>query len=61
MKMKRSVYKFVLIDEFGDPLRKFANKQEATPYLTDGAKLVRLPPQPNPYEMALLLVGDALI
>jgi hypothetical protein len=61
MKIKRSVYKFLLVDEFGDPLRKFASKQEATPYLTNGARLVKLPPQPNPYEMAILLVGEALI
>ena len=61
MKIKRSVYKFLLIDEFGDPIRKFASKQEATPYLTNGARLVKLPPQPNPYEMAILLVGEALI
>lgn len=61
MKMKTSVYKFILIDEFGDAIRKFATKQEATPYLTNGAKLVKLPPQPNLYEMATLLVGEALI
>jgi hypothetical protein len=59
--MKSSVYKFLLIDEFGDSIRKFASKQEATPYLTDGAKLVKLPPQPNPYEMAKLILGEALL
>ena len=59
--MKQSVYKYILIDEFGDPLRKFANKTEATPYLTDGAKLVKLPPQPNAYAMATLLLEEALI
>ena len=59
--MKKSVYKYILIDEFGDSLRKFASKTEATPFLTNGAKLVKLPPQPNPYETAILLVGEALI
>jgi hypothetical protein len=59
--MKSSAYKFLLIDEFGDSIRKFASKQEATPYLTDGAKLVKLPPQPNPYEMATLILGEALL
>jgi hypothetical protein len=56
-----SVYKFVLIDEFGGACRKFASKLEATPYLTSGTRLVALPKEPraNLYEQALLLVGEA--
>lgn len=56
-----SQYKYVLIDEFGGALRRFASKAEATPYLTDGARLQALPKQPkaNPYAVALLLVGEA--
>lgn len=54
-----SVYKFVLIDEFGDPIRKFATKQEAKPYLTEGTKLVMLPKQPSLYQQALLLLGES--
>jgi hypothetical protein len=57
--MKKSAYKFILIDEFGDSIRKFASKTEATPYLTNGAKLVKLPPQPNQYEMAKLLLEES--
>ena len=56
-----SVYKYVLIDEFGGAIRKFASKREAIPYLTDGAKLVKLPPQPSKYHQAMLLLGEALI
>lgn len=56
-----SVYKYVLIDEFGDAIRKFASKREAMPYLTNGAKLVKLPPQPSKYHQAMLLLGEALI
>lgn len=56
-----SSYKFVLIDEFGGACRKFVSRLEATPYLTDGARLEALPKQPkaNPYAVALLIVGEA--
>jgi hypothetical protein len=56
---KQSVYKFVLVDEFGEPLRKFATKLEAKPYLTEGTKLVALPKQPSQYHQALALVGES--
>lgn len=57
-----SNYKYMLIDEFGAPLRRFASKVEATPYLTSGARLEALPRQPkaNPYAMALLTLKEAL-
>jgi hypothetical protein len=55
----RSVYKFVLIDEWGGALRKFATRREATPYLTDGMTLKALPKQPDAYSYALTLVGEA--
>lgn len=56
-----SQYKYILIDEWGGGIRKFVSKLEATPYMTDGTKLVRLPKEPklNPYEVALLTVGEA--
>ena len=58
-----SSYKFVVIDEFGGVMRKFASKQEAQPYLTAGTKLVALPKQPraNPYQVACLLLKEALL
>jgi hypothetical protein len=58
-----STYKFVVIDEFGGVMRKFASRREAQPYLTDGTKLVALPKQPkaNPYEVACLLLKEALL
>jgi hypothetical protein len=58
-----STYKFVVLDEFGGVMRKFASKQEAQPYLTAGTKLVALPKQPreNPYQMAMLILPRALI
>lgn len=56
---KRSVYKFVLIDEFGGALRKFASKQEANPFLTKGMTLVKLPTQPTDYEFAVLTLKEA--
>ena len=34
-----SNYKYVLIDEFGGAVRKFASKVEATPYLTGETRL----------------------
>ena len=57
-----SQYKYILIDEFGGACRKFVSKLEATPYLTDGMTLKALPRQPkaNPYEMATLLLQEAL-
>jgi len=57
-----SQYRYILIDEFGGACRKFASKLEATPYLTDGMTLQALPRQPkaNPYEMAKLLLREAL-
>lgn len=54
-----SNYKFILVDEDGHPLRKFASKIEAQPYLTQGYQLVKLPKQPSAYQMALLLCGEA--
>ena len=58
---KRTIYKYVLIDEFGDPIRRFATKQEATPFLTNGSRLNALPKQPSDYELAMSLCGEALI
>jgi hypothetical protein len=57
-----SQYKYVLIDEFGGACRKFVSKVEATPYLTDGMILKALPKEPksNPYQVALLTLGEAL-
>ena len=55
-----SNYKFVLVDEDGVALRKFASKVEATPYLSQGYQLIKLPKQPSQYEMAMLLCGEAL-
>ena len=58
-----SQYRYLLIDEFGGECRKFVSKLEATPYLTAGMVLKALPRQPkaNPYEMATLLLKEALI
>ena len=58
-----SQYRFILIDEFGGACRQFVSKLEATPYLTSGMVLKALPRQPkaNPYEMATLLLKEALI
>lgn len=55
-----SNYKFILVDEDGHALRKFASKIEATPYLSQGYKLIKLPKQPSAYELALLYCGEAL-
>ena len=57
-----SQYKYILIDEFGGACRKFVSKLEATPYLTNGMTLQALPKQPkaNPYEMAKILLKEAL-
>ena len=57
-----SNYKYILIDEFGGAVRKFASKLEATPYLTDGTRLEPLPktPKVNLYQQALLICGEAL-
>jgi sRNA-binding regulator protein Hfq len=56
-----SNYKYVLIDEFGGAIRKFASKVEATPYLTNGTRLEALPkvPKVNLYQQAMLLLGEA--
>lgn len=56
-----SNYKFVLIDEFGGAIRKFASKVEATPYLTNGTRLEPLPkaPKVNLYQQAMLILGEA--
>ena len=58
-----SQYRYLLIDEFGAPLRRFVSRIEAQPYLTAGMVLKALPRQPkaNPYEMATLLLKEALI
>ena len=58
-----SQYKYAVIDEFGGVMRKFASKIETQPYLTPGAKLVRLPTQPkkDPYTMACNLLQEALL
>jgi hypothetical protein len=57
-----SNYRFILIDEFGGACRKFANKVEATPYLTTGMTLQALPRQPkaNPYQVASTILKEAL-
>ena len=57
-----SQYKYILIDEFGGACHKFVSKIEATPYLTNGMTLKALPRQPkdNPYQMATLLLQEAL-
>jgi hypothetical protein len=56
-----SQYKYILIDEFGAPLRRFASKMEAQPYLTAGTRLQALPRQPkaDPYQVALILLQEA--
>jgi hypothetical protein len=54
-----SVYKYMLLDEFGGALRKFASKREAMPYMTEGMKLIKLPKQPSNYEIAMLTLGEA--
>ena len=56
-----SNYKYVLIDEFGGAVRKFASKVEATPYLTNGTRLEPLPkaPKTNLYQQAILILGEA--
>ena len=56
-------YRYAVIDEFGGVMRKFASRQEAQPYLTQGTKLVALPKQPkaDPYATACLLLKEALL
>jgi hypothetical protein len=56
-----SQYKYILIDEFGAPLRRFASKVEATPYLTDGMVLKALPraPKSDPYQVASTILQEA--
>jgi len=43
-------------------MRKFVSKVEAQPYLTQGTRLVKLPPHPklNPFTFAYEILGDAL-
>lgn len=53
-------YKYILIDDEGLPIRKFASKIEAQPYLSQGYELKKLPKQPSAYELALLHCGEAL-
>jgi hypothetical protein len=55
-----SNYKYLLVDEDNSPLRKFASKIEAQPYLSQGYKLIKLPKQPSAYHTALALCGEAL-
>jgi hypothetical protein len=55
-----SQYRFVLIDEFGGACRKFVSKVEAAPYLTTGMRLVALPKEANPYQLALTILPEAL-
>lgn len=57
-----SQYKYLLVDEFGGACRKFVSKTEAAPYMTEGMKLVKLPPHPkvNQFTFALELLGEAL-
>ena len=57
--MVRTSYKYMLLDEFGEALRKFASKREAMPYMTEGMKLIKLPKQPSNYEIAMLTLGEA--
>lgn len=52
-------YKYILIDDEGLPIRKFASKIEAQPYLSQGYQLKKLPKQPSAYELALLHCGEA--
>lgn len=59
--MKKSVYKFVVKDEDGIPLRKFASKQEAMRFTDDPSQVVALPKQPSGYEYALTMVGECLL
>ena len=56
-----SNYRYVLVDEFGGALRRFASKVEATPYLTTGTVLKALPraPKANPYQLACTLLQEA--
>ena len=54
-------YRYVVIDEFGGVMRKFASKAEAQPYLTAGTKLIPLPKQPDRYTTACLLLKEALL
>jgi hypothetical protein len=58
-----STYKYILVDEDGLPLRKFASKIEAVPYLTQGYELIKLPkdPKADPYQLAVLTLPEALV
>lgn len=59
--LKRSVYKFIVKDEDGIPLRKFASKQEAMRFTNDPTKIVALPKQLSGYEYAMVMVGECLL
>jgi len=56
-------YRYVVIDEFGGVMRNFVSKTEAQPYLTDGTRLVKLPPQPilNPFAFAFEILGESVL
>jgi hypothetical protein len=56
-------YKYIVIDEFGGVMRRFASKAEAQPYLTEGTKLVYVRPQPtlNPFAFAFEILGESLL
>lgn len=59
--LKRSVYKYIVKDDDGIPLRKFASKQEAMRFTNDPAKIVALPKQLGGYEYAMVMVGECLL
>jgi hypothetical protein len=58
---KRSVYKFIVKDDDGIPLRKFASKQEAMRFTNDHTKVVALPKQLSGYDYAMTMVGECLL
>ena len=58
---KRSVYKFIVKDDDGIPLRKFASRQEAMRFTSDPTKVVALPKQLSGYDYAMVLVGECLL
>jgi len=49
----------MLVDEFGETLRKFASKQEAKPYLTEGTRLIALPKPQDPYQYCMEVLGES--
>jgi len=54
-------YKYLLFDEFNEPLRRFVSRLEAKPYLTGGMRLQALPraPKANPYQVATTILQEA--